>query len=367
MYSFSPRISQPRTEFILDENLFVSEKLFEICRESRKRICILADSAIAKSAGKRLKLRLNAEMISIPGGESCKTREMKEKLEDELLKRKFDRGTLLIGMGGGAVTDLVGFIAATYMRGVPLILIPTTLLGMVDAALGGKNGVNTKNGKNLIGTIHHPIATCIDLQLLQTIPKKEWLNGLAEILKHGLIYDSKIWDLCEENPLEWNSPQKLKLLIRGSVITKTQIVEEDPDEKGLRRILNFGHTVGHGLESLSRFQMSHGEAVAIGCMAESWLSWRMGHLSESQLKNILKTYGECGFKIELPKGFSKEALLKAIHSDKKSLRGTPRFVMLEKIGQTIPFEGEFCSPVPDRDFRAMVDWLKKHEPHSLRI
>jgi 3-dehydroquinate synthase len=356
MYSYLPR-PNVRTEFVIGENIFTSSSLQEFV--SNRRVLILADAGIAKKYGERLKKRLNAELISIAGGEKCKTREKKEELEDILLKKRFDRDTLMIGMGGGALTDLVGYLASTYLRGVPLIFIPTTLLGMVDASIGGKNGIDTPLGKNLIGTIYHPMAVYIDPQLLTTLPAQEWLNGLAEVLKHGLIFDKWTWDFCEKHPLAWKTEQNLKELIRASILTKLHILEEDVDEKGIRRILNFGHTVGHGLEVLSQYRMAHGEAVAIGSMAESWLSWHLGHLSQKALDRILSVYQQCGFKVRLPKNFSEESLAQALLLDKKSADGQPRYVMLERIGHTIPFHGAYCAPIEPAAFHAMVSWMKK--------
>jgi len=359
MYTYIPRVSPIRTEFILEEDLFHSEKLADLCKGSGRRVVIVATAHVAKSAGAKLRSYLNGELISIPAGKSCKTREMKQQLEDELLKRKCNRDTLLIGIGGGSLTDLVGFVASTYMRGVPLILIPTTLLGMADAAIGGKNGVDTPRGKNLLGTFYHPIAVFIDLQLLKTLPPKEWLSGLAEILKHGLISDPELWELCEQNPLSWQNPQTLKQLIRASIVAKMHILEEDLEELGMRRILNFGHTVGHGLEVLSQFRMTHGEAVAIGCMVECWLSSHLGYLSPKTLDQILELYHKCGYAKKLPQGFTRKKFSESLGLDKKALQGKPRFVLIERIGHPLSFDGAFCSTIAEKDFQAMLDWMQK--------
>lgn len=359
MYRYIPRMTQKVTEFFFNENIFVSDELLEICKNSRCRVVILADQAIAKIAGARLKMHLNAELISIKGGESCKTRETKELVENELLKKKYNRDTLIIAMGGGALTDLVGFIAMTYMRGVPLILIPTTLLGMVDAAIGGKNGINTSLGKNLIGSIYQPQAVFIDPQLLSTLPKKEWLNGLAEILKMGLIFEPAIWKMCEQNPIAWQSPQNLKTLLHQSVMAKLHILDEDLEEQGMRRVLNFGHTVGHALEMISKYKMTHGQAVAMGCMAESWLSSHLGHLSFESLNRILKLYQATGFEMSLPKAFTAKKFKEALQRDKKALQGLTRFVMIERIGHCASFAGAYCAPISETELDALIDWMSK--------
>lgn len=358
MYTYIPRVSPIRTEFILEENLFTSEKLAELCHTGGRRVVIVTATQLAKTVGAKLRSFLKAELITLPKG-PCKTRKMKEYLEDELMQRKCNRDTLLIALGGGSLTDLVGFVASTYMRGIPLILIPTTLLGMADAAIGGKNGIDTSQGKNLVGTFYHPIAVFIDLQLLETLPPKEWLSGFAEILKHGLICDPELWELCEESSLSWQNPPILKRLIRASIVAKMHILEEDIEELGMRRILNFGHTVGHGLEVLSKFQMTHGEAVAIGCMAECWLSAHLGHLSPKTCERILALYQKCGYKKRLPNGFTRQKFSESLGLDKKALQGKPRFVLIERIGHPLSFDGAFCSPIEEKQFQAMLDWMQQ--------
>jgi 3-dehydroquinate synthase len=240
-------------------------------------------------------------------------------------------------MGGGVATDLVGFLAATYMRGVPLILIPTTLMAMVDASIGGKNGVNTPAGKNLIGSIYHPKAIISDLNTLSTLPKKEWLNGRAEILKMGLI--------C-------GAPDS----IEGVARAKISVVERDPSERGLRRILNFGHTVAHALEAISNYELAHGEAVAIGCLAESFLSVLLGYLPESALDEIRKRFSD--FPLRLPIQYLRESFLDAMTLDKKGAGGQVRIVLIDRIGHAMEFDGAYCRPVEKIDLQQMAEWME---------
>jgi 3-dehydroquinate synthase len=246
-------------------------------------------------------------------------------------------------MGGGATTDLVAFIASTYMRGIPLVLIPTTLLGMVDASIGGKTGVDTPFGKNLIGTFYLPKAIFIEPELLKSLPEKEMKNGLSEILKYGLIEDASIWEKCAR----WK--EEIFFLVHSSISCKVKIVGQDFEEKtGLRRILNFGHTVGHALELLSHYEMAHGEAVALGCMAESYLSHLLGYLSAHELEKILSLYRKLGY------AFKKFAL----SMDKKGKEGSFRFVLIDRIGHCVPFDGEYCRDVPRKELDQLIEWMK---------
>lgn len=320
----------------------------EICLNVSRRGAILADAQIAQTYGAAIQKALGYELIPVPSGEKHKTRETKQALEDELLKRKLGRDTVIVGIGGGVTTDMVGFVASTYMRGVPLILIPTTLLGMVDAAIGGKTGVDTPFGKNTVGSFYLPKAIFIEVDWLKTLPEKEMKNGLSEILKYGLIDNQAIWDQCNH----WKT--ELKPLIHASIACKIKIVEQDFEETGLRRILNFGHTMGHALELLSHFQMAHGEAVALGCMAESYLSHLLGYLSAAALEQILSLYQKLGYAF---KRVDSKAFLEALAMDKKSKGGEPRFVLIDRIGHCVPFDGAYCRPVEKEVLDKMIAWM----------
>lgn len=213
-------------------------------------IAIITDTKIEKLFGKKL-FKGQASFFSFPAGEKSKTRKTKEKIEDGLIQKGFGSDTVIVGLGGGVVTDLAGFVAATYCRGVKLVLIPTTLLGMVDAAIGGKNGVNTPKAKNRIGTFYFPELIMIDTDFLKTLPEKEMLMGGAEILKYGLIDDPSLF---QDLPKLFSSIDKT---IEKSIAAKKKVVGEDPEEKkGLRRILNFGHTIGHALETIENYKIS---------------------------------------------------------------------------------------------------------------
>ena len=340
-----------RVEIAIGEGL-LQTGIAGVCKSFGCRIAIIADGAIASSYGKRLAEMTQGDLLPFTGGEEAKTRESKQKFEDELLKRKFGRETLLIGLGGGVVTDFTAFLASTYMRGVRLILVPTTLLAMVDAAIGGKSGVDTPFGKNLIGTIYHPSHIFIDPALLSSLPEQEWIHGLAEILKYGLIADPSIWELLEKDPLHWK--QSLHKLLLSSIRVKKNVVEQDPQERiGLRRTVNFGHTIAHALEFLSHYKMPHGEAVAIGCIAESSLSHRLGYLSQEDLHRIKALFRKFPFSFKLPDQFALKPMLEAMQLDKKSKAKDPRFVLIDRIGHTLPFDGAYCRTAPP----AELEWL----------
>lgn len=339
-------LNPPPPDSYKTEIYFGLNHLVQTCENPSKMGAIVVDEKIAEFHGAAIQKMLGYELIAIP---NQKTREAKQALEDELFKKNLGRDAFLIGVGGGALTDLVGFTASTYMRGVPLILIPSTLLGMVDAAIGGKTGIDTPFGKNSIGSFYLPKAIFIDLDLLKTLPEIEMKNGLSEILKVGLVANRTIW----EKGAQWE--QELPYLIRASIKEKVRVVETDFEEKkGLRRILNFGHTVGHALELLSNYQMAHGEAVALGCMAEGYLSHRLGYLSKRDFETILSLYQNLGYAF---KKVDPKAFVDAMNRDKKAKGKEARFVLIDQIGHALPFDGEYCTSVPQENIDQMIKWM----------
>lgn len=319
--------------------------LAAICKQG----IILADQAIVTTHGAAIQKMLGFELIPIKSGEQNKTRVAKEALENELFKKKIQRDDVFAVVGGGVAIDLAGFVASTYMRGAPLVLIPTTLLAMVDAAIGGKTGVDTSFGKNTIGSFYLPKAVFIEADFLKTLPAKEMKNGLSEILKYGLIASVDIWQRCAK----WET--EIAFLIRASIRCKMTIIQEDFEEKsGLRRSLNFGHTVAHALELISHYTIAHGEAVAIGCMAESYLSHLLGYLSSEILEQILSMYRNLGYTF---RKFDERALANAMAIDKKAKGGEPRFVLIDRIGHCLPFDGEYCSPSNKNALEKTMKWI----------
>lgn len=301
-----------------------------------------------------------AHLFTFPGGEEHKSRAVKEQLEDQLFAKGLGKDTCIIAIGGGIVTDMGGYIAATYCRGVPLISIPISLLGMVDASIGGKTGINVPYGKNMLGCIYQPKAVIIDPTTLSTLPLEELRNGAVEMIKHGLIGDAAYFHFLEKqvDPFFALDTTILEQAISESCKIKIAIVEEDEREQGKRHLLNFGHTVGHALEKMSCFSLSHGEAVAIGILAESHMAMQLGILSQQIFARIHRIFTLYKLPLRLPKPYPIEGLLEAMILDKKSLQGKPRFVLLRDIG--VPYledETQFCTSVAEPIISNALQWM----------
>ncbi|MXV37938.1 3-dehydroquinate synthase [Flavobacteriaceae bacterium Ap0902] len=270
------------------------------------------------------------EIIEIPVGESAKELEVAHQVWQSLLELGADRNSIVINCGGGVVTDFGGFIASTFKRGIKFINVPTSLLAMVDASVGGKTGINLAHSKNQIGTFTQPEMVVILPEFLETLPRNQLLSGLAEMLKHGLIKSFNHWfDLVNINNLE---SHKWVDLIKQSVCIKKEIVEQDPTEQGLRKILNAGHTLGHALESWyldNDIAITHGEAVALGLLLESFISKEMQILPEKDFTKIWKGIHQFYDKRDLPES---EQILNYLQYDKKNENGVVQFILLDKIG-----------------------------------
>ena len=277
------------------------------------------------------------EVLSVEAGETHKTRESWARLTDEMLAKGFGRDSTIIALGGGVVGDLAGFVAATYMRGVPVVQVPTTLLAMIDASIGGKTAVDTPAGKNLVGIFHHPTAVLVDPQVLATLPLRELRAGLAEALKHGAIADGPyLHDVASSasrllSAAGPKSDSMLSLIVR-SIEIKAGIVSRDEREEGLRKILNFGHTIGHAVELVSGFSLLHGEAVAIGMALESELAELVGVARVGTAATVKESLQSAGLPTALPPGFRGDAVVEAMRSDKKGRSGRLTFALPLRIG-----------------------------------
>jgi 3-dehydroquinate synthase len=337
-------------------------KVIQFLLPKASKFVIFTDSTVAGLYGEALysmlfSYGLNALIISFEGGEAKKNRATKEFAENQMLEQKCGRDTCLIAVGGGIVTDLGGYIAATYCRGIPLVLIPTTLLAMVDASIGGKVGVNTDLGKNMIGCFYPPVKVWIDPSTLQTLPLKELKNGLVEMIKHALIADPDYFTYLEESSKNILSSGVPEFAIFRSCEIKKEIVEEDEKETGKRHLLNFGHTIGHALETVSGYSVSHGHAVAIGLVAESYLSLLLGLLSEFSFVRILKIFEKYEISLSLEWRPSPKMLLNAMVCDKKSLNGVPRFVLIKDVGEPVVKALSYCSDVDQEILKKTLDWV----------
>lgn len=285
------------------------------------------------------------EVLYLPGGEEHKRLAPIETLAEEMVRLGADRSSLILGFGGGVVNDMAGFLAAIFMRGIAVIQIPTTLLSQVDAAVGGKTGVNLLAGKNLVGSFHQPLGVLIDPALLETLPEREYRAGLWEIVKSGIIRDSNLFWFLDKHRTEVlaRRAEAVDRIIADSVRIKAEVVSADEKESDLRRILNFGHTFGHALEAETGYRrFLHGEAVAWGMRAAIFLGERTGHASAEECVKMIETIRHYS-PIPALEGIRAENLLARLVHDKKAVQGTVYFVLPVRIGEV-----KVVSGVPDR-------------------
>jgi len=301
-------------------------------------IFVVSTEDIWRHQGKALALALAGiphQVLFLPGGEEQKRLAPIEALAEQMVQRGADRSSVVIAYGGGIVNDMAGFLAAIFMRGIPVLQIPTTLLAQVDAAVGGKTGVNLVSGKNLIGSFHQPVAVLIDPAALDTLPEREYRAGLWEIVKAGIIREPDLFRFLVENRTEVLArvPKAVDHIIAESVRMKTEVVSADEQEGGLRRILNFGHTFGHALEAETGYtRLLHGEAVAFGMRAAVCLGELTGHVSAEnavEMLEAIRLYGP----IPPLDGIRAENLLARLVHDKKTVQGKVHFVLPVRIGQ----------------------------------
>jgi 3-dehydroquinate synthase len=286
----------------------------------------------------------------VPDGEEYKTLQSAAAIYDQMVDAGMERGSALVALGGGVVGDLAGFVAATYMRGVPLIQVPTTLLAQVDSSVGGKVAVNHSRGKNLIGCFYQPKLVFADLQVLKTLPEREIRAGMAEVIKYGAIWDSTFFTFLERqlDRILSLEPAPLMETVKRSCAIKAEIVSGDEREEGRRAILNFGHTIGHALESLTDYRVyRHGEAIAAGMAAAARLAVNRGLQDQADRERLVALLERTGLPVTFP--YPARDLLELLSHDKKVLEGRPRFVLPVKIGQA-----EICSDLGDEEILAAL-------------
>lgn len=286
----------------------------------------------------------NVECIAVEPGEGSKCLEVCQQLWAHLIECEADRNTLLLNLGGGVVTDLGGFVAATYKRGIACMHVPTSLMGMVDAAIGGKTAIDLGQVKNVVGAFHDPEAVFVHMPFLRTLSKRELLNGVAEMIKHGLVLDAQHWESIGKAAL--HDMDALEPLVRRSAAIKADVVRRDPREAGLRKVLNFGHTIGHGLEAFSwespQRELLHGEAVAAGMICEAWLSMHLELLAEHDLERITAQLWDLFPKYNL-QTTDEHRIVELMRNDKKNAFGEMRFTLLTGIGSAkvdVPISAE---------------------------
>jgi 3-dehydroquinate synthase len=302
-------------------------------------VLLVSDEHVAPLYARRVQAALGqlgfeSELVVIPAGEEHKTVETVTRLWRAALEAGLDRKSTFLALGGGVVSDLTGFAAATFMRGCNWAVLPTTLLAMADASIGGKTGFDLPEGKNLAGAFYPPRFVLADPQVLSTLPQRELRGGLAEVLKHGVIADPALFELCAQG--EETVMQVLPQVVKRAVAVKVNVIEQDPYEHGIRAALNFGHTVGHAVELVSAYSLQHGEAVAIGMAAETRLAEKLSIAPQGLAGQIDAVLAGLGLPIEIPSGYGKQELVDAMRVDKKKAGGVVRFALPIKIGEVKP-------------------------------
>ncbi|MEY2479925.1 MAG: 3-dehydroquinate synthase [Verrucomicrobiota bacterium] len=318
------------------------------------RCAVVADENTARLFGERVVESLRSErfepsLIIIPAGEKSKSLEQVEAVCDEMVRAGLDRQSFLVALGGGVVGDLAGFVAAVFHRGIPYVQVPTTLLAQVDSSIGGKTAVNITSGKNLIGAVHHPVLVISDVDVLKTLPPREFNQGVAEIIKHGIIRDPALF-----NSLEKLDRDNLAPLVRRNIEIKAEFVARDErDTSGERALLNFGHTIGHAIEAAGEYrELLHGEAVSLGIVAACDISIKKVGLPEQDRHKIMSILQRFDLPTRLPENISREKILDAVQRDKKFERGQVRFVIAPRIGSA-----HVAHDVTMEDIRAAVAQL----------
>jgi 3-dehydroquinate synthase len=308
------------------------------------RCAIVTDTNVGKHFAKPVyeslvKAGFEPILVTVPAGEKSKRISVVEKCFDQLAAHRLERKSFIVAFGGGVVGDLAGFVAATYLRGIPFVQIPTTLLAHVDSSVGGKTGVNLRAGKNLVGAFYQPKLVLCDLDTLKTLPEREFISGLAEVVKYGIIYDAQLFAQLERDlpKLLKREPKTLAAIVARCCEIKAEVVSQDETESGLRAILNFGHTIGHAIENISGYgKYLHGEAISIGQVAAAKLSQKILHLPQCDVERIENLFRQAGLPVKIKlNSKQRKNLFAAMMLDKKASDGEIKFVLAQKIGKVV--------------------------------
>ncbi|NMG11599.1 3-dehydroquinate synthase [Brasilonema sp. UFV-L1] len=307
-----------------------------------RKVLLVSNPTIFKNYGERVLASLEAagfEVVScnLSAGERYKTLNSVQKIYDTALLNRIERSSTMVALGGGVIGDMTGFAAATWLRGINFVQVPTSLLAMVDASIGGKTGVNHPQGKNLIGAFHQPRLVLIDPDVLKTLPVREFRAGMAEVIKYGVIWDAQLFAEMEQSErldqLDYIKPELIESILTRSCQAKADVVGKDEKEAGLRAILNYGHTIGHAIESLTGYRVvNHGEAVAIGMVAAGRIAVKLGMWQKEETERQDALIQKAGLPTQLPSGMDIEAIIEALQVDKKVQAGKVRFVLPTQIG-----------------------------------
>lgn len=316
------------------------EELRDFHIEERK-IAVIADSNTASLYGEEVRKILEGNckktvLYSFPAGEAQKTLDTVRDIYKKLIEEKLDRKDLLIALGGGVVGDITGYTAATYLRGVDFIQIPTTLLAQCDSSIGGKTGVDFDGYKNMVGAFYMPKLVYMNIGTLKTLDGRQFYSGFAEVMKHGLIKDAMFYEWLLDNlyEIQDRDPDVLEEMVMRSCTVKKLVVEKDPKEQGERALLNFGHTIGHAIEKYKNFEMLHGECVALGAVAAAFISWKHNWLSMEEYYEIRDMFVPFHLPISID-DIEPEEILALTKSDKKMAAGQIRFILLKKVGKAV--------------------------------
>ena len=327
----------------------------------KKRLCIVADSNVDAIYGAAFFQMLKAKgcpdvyRFTFPAGEENKTLSVIEDMYESLIQWQFDRSDVLIALGGGVTGDMTGYTAATYLRGIRFIQVPTSLLSMVDSSIGGKTGVDFRGYKNMVGAFHQPSLVYVNINVLKTLDKRQYASGMGEILKHGLIKNAPYfyWLKNSEKEIQLLEQDALLQMIFESQMIKKQVVEADPKEKGERAYLNFGHTIGHAIEKASDFTLLHGECVALGMISAAYISFLRGDLSKDDLILIEKVIASYGLPTRL-KEIDNEKIIEICQHDKKKDGAVIKFILLKKLGQCY-----MTADVTGQEISNALDYIKE--------
>jgi 3-dehydroquinate synthase len=347
-----------------EKNLFRQRTFYDRCLEIASSFVLITQTSLIQEIALPLIKTLRQKKIpclvlSFPPGEKHKTRKTKEYLENQMLLASIDRQSAILSLGGGVVSDMAGFVAATYMRSLPLIHVPTTLLGMIDAAVGGKTAVNTSFGKNTIGTIYQPKAVFIDSTFVNSLSKEEFQNGMVEMIKYALLFDPNLFSLLEEkNEKILMKKELFEKMIFTCVSIKKKVIEEDENDNGVRQLLGLGHTLAHALEASSNYQLSHGAAVRLGILGESFLSMKKNLLPKHSFERICALFSRLE-SLTSPSSFSKRKVLSFLLQDKKRKGGKVSFVLLADIGYPFVNSSGYLHVAEKEEMEEMLSFIEE--------
>lgn len=330
--------------------------------ENIRKFAIITDTNVKPLYADKIQAKLEAleykaDMFVIEAGEKSKTRKTKEIVEDDMLSKGYRRDCCVIAVGGGVVTDLAGFLAGTYGRGVPFINYATTLLAAADASVGGKTAVDTPLATNLIGLFNQPQKVYLDIEAWSTLPERQIYSGMAETIKHACLASREFFDFLDENmdKILANDKEACEYIAEQNCKIKYNVVMKDEREAGLREVLNLGHTVGRAIETVSDYRLLHGEALSIGMVAEVKLAKKLGYMNDNEVNAVIDILKKANLPTAIPEYIDKEALVKKLYTDKKVKNGQLRFVIQKGIGEIVEYsEGVFAIPIEEAVAREII-------------